>query len=149
VVGTTTATGRPAVAAGSDGAVYVAVRYADGTCGMARLSGNTWGTWYTTPNAMSSDPQMAAAGGRIYAVGMDAQNRVYVNAFQEGSGNGWFGWHDTYGWVTTVAIATLRGEFYIVGRDYNYDIWWYRSGVGWFYYGNRRQSVGNFAAAPR
>ena len=149
VVGTTTATGRPAVAAGSDGAVYVAIRYADGTCGMSRLSGNAWGQWYSTPNAMSTDPQMAATGGRIYAVAMDAQTRIYVNAFQEGSGNGWFGWHDTYGWVTTVSIAALRGEFYVVGRDFNADIWWYRSGVGWIYYGNRRQSVSNFAAAPR
>jgi hypothetical protein len=149
VVGTTTATGRPAVAAGSDGAVYVEVRYADGTCGMSRLSGNTWGTWYTTPKAMSTDPQLAATGGRIYAVGLDAQNHAYVNAFQEGSGNGWFGWADAYGRVTTVAIAALRGEFYLVARDSNADIWWYRSGVGWIYYGSRAQSLSNFAAAPR
>lgn len=149
VVGTTTATGRPAAASGSDGAVYVAVRYADGTCGMSRLSGNSWGIWYPTPKAMASDPQLAATGGRIYAMGWDATNRVYVNAFQEGSGNGWFGWADTYGVVTTAAIATLRGEFYIVGRDANTDIWWYRSGVGWIYYGNRAQSVSNFATAPR
>jgi hypothetical protein len=149
VVGTATSTGRPAVASGSDGAVYVAVRYADGTNGMSRLTGNTWGQWYTTPNAMSTDPQLAASGGRIYAVALDATTRVYANAFQEGTGNGWLGWHDTYGWVTTASIATLRGEFYIVGRDSNADIWWYRSGVGWTYYGNRKQSVSSFAAVPR
>ena len=137
------------MAAGSDGAVYVAIRYADGAYGMSRLSGNSWGQWYATPKAISTDPQLAATGGRIYAVGLDAQGRVFVNAFQEGTGNGWFGWADTYGVVTTAAIASMRGEFYIVARDANTDIWWYRSGVGWIYYGNRAQSVSSFAASPR
>jgi hypothetical protein len=149
VVGTTTGAGKPAVAAGSDGAVYVAVRYANGTNGMSRLAGNIWGQWYGMAKAMSSDPQLAAANGLIYAVEVDAVNRVWANAFQQGSGNGWYGWADTYGFANPVAIATLRGQFYIVGRDPNGDIWWYRSGLGWIYYGDRKQSVSNFAAVPR
>jgi len=59
----------------------------------------------------------------------------------------WLGRHPGLG--VSVAIATLRGQFYIVGRDLNQDVWWYRSGVGWIYYQDRRQSVSNFVAVPR
>lgn len=149
VVGTTTGAGKPAVAAGSDDAVYVAIRYANGTNGMARLAGNTWGQWYAMATAMSSDPQVAAANGLIYVVEVDAASRVWANAFTQGAGNGWYSWADTYGFANPVAIATLRGQFYIVGRDLNQDVWWYRSGVGWMYYQDRNQSVGNFVAVPR
>ena len=149
VVGTTTGAGKPAVTAGSDGAVYVAIRYADGTNGMARRAGNTWGQWYGMSKAMSSDPQLAAANGLIYVAEVDSVNRVWANAFAQGAGNGWYGWADTRGWAYPVAIATLRGQFYIVGRDLNQDVWWYRSGVGWIYYQDRRQSVSNFVAVPR
>jgi len=71
-VGTTTGAGKPAVTAGSDGAVYVAIRYADGTNGMARRAGNTWGQWYGMSKAMSSDPQLAAANGLIYVAEVDS-----------------------------------------------------------------------------
>ena len=149
VVGTSAAAGRPAAAAGSDGAVYVAIRYAGGSYGMSRLVGNTWGQWYAVASkALSTDPQLAATGGRIYVAALDGQSRVWVSAFQEGSANGWYAWGDTYGWLNTVAIAALRGDFYVVGKDANTDLWWYRSGVGWIPYGNRGAAASNIAVAP-
>jgi hypothetical protein len=127
VVGTTTGTGKPAVAADTNGVVYVAIRYANGSYGMSRLAGNTRGHWYVNSRVMPTEPQTAATGGRMYLAAMDALGRAFA----------------------TATIAALRGEFYIVGRDVNTDVLWYRSGAGWTYYGNRGQSASSLVVAPR
>jgi len=145
------ATGRPATAAGSDGAVYVAVKATDNAVWAARLQGDTWGTWYRGGGGpISQEPEVAAtASGVVYVAYQDSSGRIFVRPFREGSGDGWQPAIDTYGVLEKAAVATAEGRFYVTGRTFSNELWWFKSGTGWTYLGYRGQAASNLSAAPR
>ncbi len=147
--GAPTAIGKPALAAGSDGAVYVVVRGQDNAVWIARLQGDVWGTWYSGGGALGQDPDLAASGGLVYAAYTNSVSHVYVRPFLEGSGNGWQTTVDTGGVLQRAGVAAGEGSFYITGRSFSNELWWFKSGTGWTYLGYGGLAAGNPATAPK
>jgi hypothetical protein len=146
----TLAIGKPAVTAGSDGAAYVAIRSrTDNSIWIARLQGDVWGTWFSGGGQAKTDPDVAATGGTIYAVVTNTFDYVYVQAFQEGSGNGWQGWQYVNGSLSKASIATSGGHYFLAGRNAADTLYWYQSGVGWTYLGNTGLAATELAASPK
>ncbi len=143
------AAGRPAVAAGADGAVYVAIKATDSVLWMARLQGDVWGPWYSGGRVLAKDPDLAAAGGTIYAAITGTGNVVYVRPFREGSGNGWQGWIYPDGGLEKVTVAAIGGRYFLAGRTVSNSLWWYESGVGWTSLGYPGLAGGNLTAGPK
>jgi hypothetical protein len=142
--------GKPSVTRGSDGAAYVAIRATSGSLWMARLDGDSWGSWYSGGGTLATDPQVAATAGTIYAVIRSGNGGTYVKPFGEGAGNGWQDWIFTGGYLESASIAAWKGRFFVVGRNSINDLWWYQSGGGiWTYLGYRDQVAGNFSAGPK
>ncbi len=147
--GAPAAIGKPALAAGSDGAVYVVVRGQDHAVWIARLQGDVWGTWYSGGGTLGQDPDLAASDGLVYAAYNNSVGHVYVRPFREGSGNGWQTTVDTGGVLQRAGVAAGEGSFYITGRSFSNELWWFKSGTGWTYLGYGGQAAGNPAAAPK
>jgi Beta-propeller repeat len=144
-----TAAGKPAIAIGSDGAAYVSVKGTDNAIWIARLSGDLWGPWIKGGGTLGSDPDLAAAGGVVYAAVTGPTGLVYVQPFREGASGGWQGWISTNGTLNRVSIAAVGSRFFVAGRTTLNDFWWYQSGAGWSYYGNLGSPVSDLAAAPK
>jgi hypothetical protein len=147
--GAPAAIGKPALAAGSDGAVYVAVRAQNNAVWMVRLQGDVWGTWYSGGGTLGQDPDLAASDGLVYAAYTNSVGNVYVRPFREGSGNGWQTTVDTGGGLQRAGVAAVEGQFYLTGRSFSNELWWFKSGTGWTYLGYWGLAAGNPAAAPK
>jgi hypothetical protein len=74
---------------------------------------------------------------------------VYVRPFREGSGNGWQTTADTGGVLQRAGVAAGEGGFYITGRSFSNELWWFKSGAGWTYLGYGGLAAGNPATAPK
>ena len=147
--GAPAAIGKPALAAGSDGAVYVAVRARNNAVWMARLQGDEWGTWYSGGGTLGQDPDLAAADGLVYAAYTDSLGGIYVRPFREGSGNGWQATVYPGGLLQRASVAAGEGRFYLIGRSFTNELWWFKSGTGWTRLGYWGLAAGNPAAAPK
>jgi len=146
----THAAGKPSVAIGSDMAAYVAVRAVDGALWMARLNDETWGSWYFGGGTLGKDPEVAATGGRIFAVVTNAAGAVSVQPFLEGTVNGWQGWISDKGTLEKASIAATRGRYFIVGKSPQKELWWYQSGgAGWTYLGSPGLAASDLSGSPR
>jgi hypothetical protein len=143
--------GKPSVTCGSDSVAYVAARDNWDSLWLARVQGNSWLGWSYGGGIMSADPQVAAAGNRtVYAVIQDIAGGVWYRGYTEGTANGWQGWEFTNGVLQTGSPAAVSGELYVVGRDWNNALWWYRAtGSQWTHIGSRGIAAGRLAAAPR
>jgi hypothetical protein len=143
--------GKPSVTCGSDSVAYVAARDNWDSLWLARVQGNSWLGWSYGGGIMSADPQVAAAGNRtVYAVIQDIAGGVWYRGYAEGTASGWQGWTFTQGVLQTGSPAAESGELYVVGRDWNNALWWYRAtGSQWTHIGSRGIAAGRLAAAPR
>ncbi len=147
---TVTAVGKPAVAAGADGAAYVAIRaLTTNNTWMARMAGNTWGAWMNGGGQAKTDPEVAAGGGLIYAAVTNLYSTVYVQAFTEGSGNNWQGWQSLNGVLNNGSVAAANGAYYVAGRTGTGTLYWYQSGIGWTYAGAPGVAASEPAASPK
>src|SRR5215831_8125527 len=81
--------GKPAVTVGTDDAAYIAVRDPFNSMWMGRQSGLTFQGWQPGGGVLATDPQVAAAGGNIYAAALSASGAVWYNVFVQGTGNNW------------------------------------------------------------
>jgi hypothetical protein len=144
------AAGKPAITVGSDGAAYVAIKATINGISMARLEGNSWGSWYHGGGNIGNGPALAATGGFIYVAVTTPVGAVYVQPFGEGTGNGWQGaWTFLNGHLEGAAIAAAKGHFYIAGRSlFYYRLWWYESGVGWSLLGHPGLAMSDLLASP-
>jgi hypothetical protein len=147
----TLAAGKPALTVGSDGAVYVAIRASsNNSIWMARLQGDAWGPWISGGGQAKTDPEVAAAGGYIYAAVTNIYDQVYVQGFREGTGNGWQGsWQCLNGVLTKASIASAGGSWYIAGKNNAGTLYWYKPGVGWSYLGYTGLPSSEVAASPK
>jgi hypothetical protein len=143
------AQGTPAIVGGSKGAAYIAVRATDNTTWIVRLSGSSWGTWYSAGGNALTDPGLAAAAGKIYVSLTDTYSAVYVKPFIEGSSNGWQPWLQLNGHLMRASISAVGTRYFVVGRGMNNDLWWYESGVGWTSYGYPGLAAGHLWASPK
>jgi len=146
------AMGKPAIVAGADGAAYVAIRSATYmNIWMARLQGDVWGPWIYGGGTAKTDPDLAATGGMVYTAVTNVWDTVYVQAFQEGIGNGWQGsWQSLNGALTKAAIAASGGRHFIAGRIAGGTaLYWYQSGVGWTYVGHAGLAASELSASPK
>jgi hypothetical protein len=145
------AAGKPAITVGSDGAAYVAIKATINGISMARLEGNSWGSWYHGGGNIGNGPALAATGGFIYVAVTTPVGAVYVQPFGEGTGNGWQGaWTFLNGHLEGAAIAATSGRFYIAGRSLlHYFLWWYESGVGWTRLGCPGLAASELTAGPK
>jgi hypothetical protein len=141
--------GKPAITGGSDGAVYIACRAADNSTWMVRFVSGAWGTWYSAGGAAGADPDIAAAGGTLYAVVTDTYSGVWIRPFTEGSGNGWQTWLYTEGHLQRASVSAVGKRYFVVGRGTANDLWWYESNVGWTALGNAGLAAGNLTAGPK
>jgi hypothetical protein len=141
--------GKPALACGTDGAAYVAVRATDRSTWLARFQGSSWGAWYSAGGTAYGGPDIAAAGGFLYVTVSDINGLVYVRPFREGTGNGWQAWINSNGNLRRASIAGANGRFYIAGRALDNNLWWYESNVGWTALGNASLTGGELNAGPR
>ena len=150
--GAPVAIGKPAIVAGADGAAYVAIRSATYmNIWMARLQGDVWGPWIYGGGTAKTDPDLAATGGVVYTAVTNIWDNVYVQAFQEGAGNGWQGsWQSLNGALTKASIAASGGRYYIAGRQSGgTTLYWYQSGVGWTYVGYAGLASSELSASPK
>ena len=117
--GAPVAIGKPAIVAGADGAAYVAVRSTTYmNIWMARLQGDVWGPWIYGGGTAKTDPDLAATGGMVYTAVTNIWDTVYVQAFLEGTGNGWQGsWQSLNGTLSKASIAATGGRYFIAGRQ--------------------------------
>jgi hypothetical protein len=143
------AAGKPAIVIGSDGAAYVSVKGTDNAIWIGRLSGDLWEPWIKGGGTLGSDPDLAAAGGAVYATITSPTGLVYVQPFREGPSGGWQGWIWTAGTLNRASVAAAGNRFFVAGRNSLNDFWWYQSGAGWSYYGNLGSPVSDLAAAPK
>jgi hypothetical protein len=146
------AVGQPAIVAGADGAAYVALRSATNmNIWMARLQGDVWGTWVYGGGTAKTDPGLAATGGMIYTAVTNIWDTVYVQAFREGTGNGWQGtWQSLNGALTKASIAATGGRYFVAGRQAGgTTLYWYQSGVGWTYLGYTGLASSELSASPK
>jgi hypothetical protein len=143
------ATGKPAVVAGSDGAAYVAIRATDLGMWIVRVQGDVWGQWYNGQGSLGADPDLAAAGGIVYAAVTGPTGYVYVRPFLEGAGAGWQNWITAGGQLERVTIAVGGGRFFLAGKTVGNVLWWYASGAGWTSLGPAGTGAGNLAAGPK
>jgi hypothetical protein len=146
------AMGKPAIVAGADGAAYVAIRSATYmNIWMARLQGDVWGPWIYGGGTAKTDPDLAATGGLVYTAVTNIWDNVYVQAFQEGTGNGWQGsWQSLNGALTKASIAASGGRYFIAGRQAGgTTLYWYQSGVGWTYVGYAGLASSELSASPK
>ncbi len=146
------ATGKPALTIGSDGAAYVAIRSLTGNnIWMARLQGDVWGTWIYGGGTAKTDPDLAATGGMIYTAVTNIWDTVYVQAFREGTGNGWQGfWQSLNGMLAKASIAATGGRYFIAGKyGAAGPLYWYQSGVGWTYVGYTGLAASELSASPK
>ena len=146
------ATGKPALTIGSDGAAYVAIRSStDNNIWMARLQGDVWGPWIYGGGTAKTDPDLAATGGMIYTAVTNIWDTVYVQAFREGTGNGWQGsWQSLNGTLAKASIAATGGRYFIAGKyGAAGPLYWYQSGVGWTYVGYTGLAASELSASPQ
>ncbi len=144
------AAGKPAITIGSDGAAYVAARAAaTNNTWMARLQGGVWGTWHNGGGTAKTDPEVAATAGWVYAAVTNIHDQVYVQAFREGTGNGWQGWQFLNGVLVKAGMAASGGRYYVAGRNSAGTLYWYQSGVGWTFLGHSGLAASDLAASPR
>ncbi len=147
---TPAATGRPAITIGADGAAYVAIRAASGnSIWMARLAGQVWGSWISGGGQAKTDPEVAATGGVVYAAVTNIYDQVYVQAFREGTGNGWQGWQFLNGILAKASIAASGGHYYIVGRNPSGNLYWLQSGGTWALLGYPGLASSELVASPK
>lgn len=149
--GAPVAIGKPAIVAGSDGAAYVAVRSTNYmNVWMARLQGDVWGPWIYGGGTAKTDPDLAATGGTVYTAVTNIWDTVYVQAFLEGTGNGWQGsWQSLNGTLSKASIAATGGRYFIAGRQPGGNLYWYESGVGWTYLGYTGLAASELSASPK
>jgi len=124
------------VAAGSDGAVYVAAMDTSGSLWMSRFYDSEWGAWYTVPGVFLTTepaqfPKIAAGDRRIFAVGLDPYYRVWMNSFSYGIGNGWGTWTYLTGSLYTFALAVMQDHLYVAGASGDGVFWWYSDATRW------------------
>jgi hypothetical protein len=141
--------GKPSIACGSDSAAYVVARDNFNSNWIARVSGNTWTGWNNGGGVTNIDPRIAALGGRLGILILDAGGAVYRSEFFEGVGTGWQSWIRVGGVLSDVAVAADFDELFFVGRAPDSALWWWReSGSQWTAVGNGGV-VGALASAPR
>ncbi len=128
--------GQPSVAAGSDNAAYIAVRDTSSSLWMGRVMHESWNGWFPGGGVLGADPHTAAAAGQIYVAATEPSNGVWFQIYTEGTTDGFQGWKYTGGLLTDVGVAGGTGGAFLVGRDTNAAIWWYRTETGqWTYAG--------------
>jgi hypothetical protein len=118
---------------------------------MGRHNGLTFNGWRTAGGAaIATDPQVAAAGGFVYAAALNSAGVVWYIAFSEGTDD-WQIWVNTGGTLSSVTVAASTGpQLFLTGRDPLNQLWWYETpGAGWKFVGAAGVAVGPLAAAPR
>jgi hypothetical protein len=143
--------GKPSITVGTDAYAYLCVRDPWNALWIGRLQGSHWMGWNFGGGVLGSDPQVAATGdGTVYATAVDAWNYVYYRGLREGPAGVWLPWTSAGGKLLTVSAAANPSVLYVVGRDANGDLWWYRStGNQWTSIGNRGVTTSPLSAAPR
>jgi len=144
-------TGNPSVTVGMDGAAYIGVRDSFNALWMGRQAGATFNGWQPGGGGVIADPQVAASGGKVWAVSLAPGGVVWYNTFTEGAGNNWTGWTSPGGTLTSVTAAASTGpQLFFAGRDNSDQLWWYETpGAGWKYVGYTGFAGGPLMAAPR
>jgi hypothetical protein len=85
----------------------------------------------------------------IYVAVTNINGLAYVRPFREGTGNGWQAWINSGGNLRRAAIAGANGRFYLAGRAFDNNLWWYEGGVGWTPMGNGALTGSELNAGPR
>jgi hypothetical protein len=140
--------GNPAVSCGNDNAIYIVAQDSFHSNWMARVTGNTWTGWTNGGAGTSIDPRIAALGGSLAVVILDAGGSVWWNTFTE-AGNNWQSWTNVGGGLQDVSPAGVAGELFLIGRAANGLWWWRQTGSEWTWIGNSGVAAGALAAAPR
>jgi len=143
--------GKPSVTGGADGAAYIVIRDPSNSLWMGRQNGAVFNGWQPGGGVFISDPQVAAASGKVYAAALGSGGAVWSNTFTEGMGNNWVGWVNTAGTLSSVAAAAGTGpQLFLTGRDGANQLWWYENpGIGWKFAGGAGLAAGSLLAAPR
>lgn len=143
--------GKPSATCGIDNAVYVAAEDNYNSNWMARVSGNTWGTWYFGGAITSVTPRIADFGNGTAAVMiLDSTGVVYQASFTEGTSNGWQPWTQVGGVLQDVVPMGIAGQLFLAGKAPNGDLWWWKQAANvWTWIGNNGVASGALAGAPR
>ncbi len=142
--------GKISTACGKDNAVYLVARDSSNSSWIGRVSGNTLNGWFNGGAQTTSDPRIAALGGSLAVVILDAGGAVWRNTFTEGSANGWQSWTGVGGGLSDISPVALNGELFFIGKAPNNDLWWWRqTGSLWTWISNNGVAAGALAAAPK
>jgi hypothetical protein len=142
--------GKPSVSCGSDNAAYIAARDNYNASWVARVAGNSWTGWFNGGGVSAIDTRIAALGGHLGIVILDATGAVFRTLFAEGSGNGWQAWTNVGGVFADIAPAGVLGELFFGGRTPAGDLYWWRAnGNQWTWIGNNGVAAGALSSAPR
>ncbi len=142
--------GKPSVSCGSDNGAYIAVRDNYDSSWVARVSGNAWTGWFNGGAVTNIDTRIAALGGSLAIVILDATGATYRTTFTEGTVNGWQPWTSVGGVLADIAPAGVGGELFFVGRTPADDLWWWQqAGSQWTWIGNNGVAAGALSSAPR
>src|SRR5207249_4888546 len=101
--------GVPTMAVDVSGTGWIAARDNFTSSWIARVSGNSWTGWFNGGAAASIDPRIAALGGSLGIVILDAGGAVWRASFTEGAGNGWQSWTGIGGSLADIAPAANGG----------------------------------------